>query len=51
MNTPLLIGLGTLLCGVIGIVASRDLLRALKARMQPAPVRVQRRPDGRGPLR
>ncbi|WP_179404044.1 hypothetical protein [Burkholderia guangdongensis] len=38
MDTHLLIGLGALF-GVIGAVATRDLLRAMKARMQPARVR------------
>lgn len=47
MNTHLLMGLGVLL-GVVGIVAFRDVLRAMKARLQPAPVRVRRvQDDGR----
>ncbi|CAN0620094.1 conserved protein of unknown function [Burkholderia multivorans] len=40
MNAHLLIGLGVLF-GVIGATASRELLRTMKARMQPAPVRVR----------
>ncbi|MGS0893108.1 hypothetical protein ACVBGC_11295 [Burkholderia stagnalis] len=40
MNTPLMIGLG-ILSGVVAVAATRDLLRAMKARMQPAPVRVR----------
>jgi hypothetical protein len=39
MDTHLLIGLGALF-GLIGAVATRDLLRAMKARMQPARIRV-----------
>ncbi|WP_198373958.1 hypothetical protein [Burkholderia ubonensis] len=40
MDTHLMIGLG-ILFGVISAVASRDLLRAMKARLQPAPIRVR----------
>lgn len=40
MDTHLFIGLGVLF-GVIAAVASRDLLRAMKERFQPAPVRAR----------
>ncbi|WP_196799271.1 hypothetical protein [Burkholderia pseudomultivorans] len=42
MDTPLMIGLGVLF-GVVAAAAMRDLLRAMKARMQPVPVRVRAR--------
>ncbi|SMF98504.1 hypothetical protein [Burkholderia singularis] len=41
MNTQLLMGLGALaLLGVVGVAASRELLRALDAQMRRAPVPV-----------
>lgn len=39
MDTQLMIGLGVLLGAAAAAAATRDLLRAMKARMKPVPVR------------
>jgi len=49
MDTPLMIGLGVLLGAAAAAAAKRDLLRAMKARMKPVPVRV--RPSSNGSRR
>ncbi|WP_269507481.1 hypothetical protein [Burkholderia sp. IMCC1007] len=41
MDTQLMIGLGVLLGAAAAVAATRDLLRAMKARMKPVPVRVR----------
>ncbi|HKT62689.1 MAG TPA: hypothetical protein VJR91_03835 [Burkholderia sp.] len=41
MDTQLMIGLGVLLGAAAAAAATRDLLRAMKARMKPVPVRVR----------
>ena len=41
MDTQLMIGLGVLLGAAAAAAAARDLLRAMKARMKPVPVRVR----------
>ncbi|MDR3098075.1 MAG: hypothetical protein LBV73_13500 [Paraburkholderia sp.] len=47
MNTHLMIAVAVMM-GLIGIAASRDLLRMRRAQLQPATLRAQRNAD-RGP--
>ncbi|MFP3506451.1 hypothetical protein [Burkholderia ambifaria] len=46
MDTQLMIGLGVLLGAAAAAAATRDLLRAMKARMKPVPVRVRASSNG-----
>ncbi|AJY14366.1 hypothetical protein K6W16_17540 [Burkholderia dolosa] len=41
MDTSLMIGLGVLLGIAAAAAATRDMLRAMKDRMKPAPIRVR----------
>lgn len=48
MDTHLMIGIAVMM-GLIGIAASRDLLRMRRAQLQPVALRVRRNAD-RGPV-
>ncbi|WP_205995295.1 hypothetical protein [Paraburkholderia sp. Ac-20347] len=50
MDTHLMIGIAVMM-GLIGIAASRDLLRMRRAQLQPVALRVQRPADRSRPLR
>jgi len=47
MDTQLMTGIAVVLIGLIGIAASRDLVRMRRAQLQPVVARVRERATGR----